>query len=158
MDKLAYFRALGNNWGVQLQLEAENDFVEKTASAGGEIDADAVEALDQLQDSFDFQAVRNSVCYDEGAYDVLAKIASAFESEETDAAELYEEIKTAMAAIEENLPVAHDAEEQEAIVAELIKGASEGLAAAQGLDEITEDVVDTAARLVVGYLSEDDEA
>lgn len=155
MDKLSYFRNIGHNWGVKLQLEAETDYVDKVASAGGQIEDGVEESLAGLAESFEFQEARAAVSYDEGAFDALAKIAAAFENEDTDAEELYEEIKLAMATIAEGLPTPADEEENEQMIAELIKGASEGLAFAQNADEITDEIVDTAADLVVGMLSDE---
>ena len=155
MDKLSYFRNVGINLGLKLQLEAEVDHVEKVASAGGQIEDGVEESLAGLAEQFEFQDAQNAVSYDTGAYEALAKIAAAFESSDTDAEELYGEIKEAMFAIEAGLPDPQNDQEHEEMVAELIKGASEGLAIAQAADEITEEMIDTAADLVVGMLSDE---
>jgi hypothetical protein len=157
MEKLSYCRHLGREWGIQLQLEAEQSHVEKVASNGGEIDETALEAIDSLAESYDFQAARQGVAFDEGRYDVLSKIASAFEDEGTDLEALYGEIKEAMSLIEEAAPVAASQEEDEAMFGELVKGAAEGLAYATGSEEITEDLMQTATNLVVGMLSDEGE-
>lgn len=156
MDKLAFSEMLGREIALHLFLESEVDGVEKTASAGGEVDEDYLASIESALDEVAYREGQQKIAHNNGAYSVLANMAEALESDDFDPNALLGEIKTAMVAIEESAVVPHSEEEDQGMYGALVKGASDMLSNLTESD-LDDNLVEVATAAVNDYLGLGDE-
>lgn len=154
MEPQDFYYYAGRDLGVRYMSTAGADEIDKTASAGEEINEDYADQIDDFLGSVDYVDTLQKVARADGAAEAYAMVLEMLEAGE-DLDKVAEALEDALEASDEVTPLPMPMDEQEKVACQdaMIIGVAEAMAQLAGVDADDPEVLEQAAALVASELN-----